>query len=106
MMFQKLTFLGVLSVMILATSPVLRAATQAPQAVKKADVTSTARKTLEELISKQDYQLAFRKMKADGNKASDEEIIKFLLTSNGYKGWDNLSPANKKWVIRKIANKS
>jgi TPR repeat protein len=60
------------------------------------------RSELNELLSKQNYSLTYRSIRALGNKASDEELVRFLLESNGYKGWDMLSSVTKIWVVTKI----
>ncbi|MBS0271904.1 MAG: hypothetical protein JSR85_04580 [Proteobacteria bacterium] len=57
---------------------------------------------LEGFLSKQNYPRAFRSMK-EGNKASDKEIVAFLLTSNGFTGWSMLSPVERASVVGRIA---
>ncbi|MBS0271536.1 MAG: S8 family serine peptidase [Proteobacteria bacterium] len=63
-------------------------------------------KALEELVNKQDYPAAYRAIKASGNKASDEQIAQYLLTSNGFKGWDKLFPQDQAWAIAVIIGKT
>ncbi|MBS0271823.1 MAG: hypothetical protein JSR85_04170 [Proteobacteria bacterium] len=58
---------------------------------------------LEEFLSKQNYPRALRAMKKEGNKASDKEIVAFLLTSNGFTGWSMLSPEERASVVGRIA---
>ncbi|MBS0271105.1 MAG: hypothetical protein JSR85_00470 [Proteobacteria bacterium] len=62
------------------------------------------RKNLTEFLKKQDYAGAFNRTKAT-TRASDEEIVKFLLTSNGYKSWVELDSDNKAWVVARVSSK-
>ncbi|MBS0271294.1 MAG: hypothetical protein JSR85_01440 [Proteobacteria bacterium] len=62
------------------------------------------RKKLTEFLSKQDYSGAFNKLKAT-TTASDEEVVKFLLSSNGYTSWAELDSDNKAWAIARVASK-
>ncbi|MBS0271041.1 MAG: hypothetical protein JSR85_00135 [Proteobacteria bacterium] len=59
------------------------------------------RKELEELLSQKDYAGAFNKMR-ETTDASEEGIVKFLLSSNGYGRWEGLLPETQEWVVDKV----
>ncbi|MBS0272230.1 MAG: hypothetical protein JSR85_06245 [Proteobacteria bacterium] len=60
---------------------------------------------LKQFLAENNYSKAYRSIKDAGNKESDEEIIRFLLESNGYKNWYELIPISRKWVVNEIVSK-
>ncbi|MBS0272095.1 MAG: hypothetical protein JSR85_05555 [Proteobacteria bacterium] len=69
--------------------------------------TTPAQDELTVLLSKQKYPEAFASMRKElPLTCSDEEIVKFLLSSNGYSKYDALSLTEKKWVANHISNKT
>ncbi|MBS0272015.1 MAG: hypothetical protein JSR85_05145 [Proteobacteria bacterium] len=79
----------------------------APKEIKKQKrEEETELNVLRNLISQQNYSKAFSAIANTENLASDSEIVKFLLTSNGYKNWDQLSYDGKIWIIGTITNKA
>ncbi|MBS0271289.1 MAG: putative sugar O-methyltransferase [Proteobacteria bacterium] len=67
---------------------------------------SAAREKLDEFLSKQNYKGALEKLKLDGTKAPDEGIALFLLKSNGFELWKNLTQIDQKWVLSRIMKAS
>ncbi|MBS0272515.1 MAG: hypothetical protein JSR85_07715 [Proteobacteria bacterium] len=75
-------------------------------AVTKKITTQAQQLELDDFISKQDYASAFNATrKSVSADLPDEEIVKFLLASNGYKKWNNLSFNTKAKAFSVITGK-
>ncbi|MBS0272593.1 MAG: hypothetical protein JSR85_08125 [Proteobacteria bacterium] len=83
------------------TLPIIREVITEPHSSSHSQRQETERRELEDLLSKQNYPAAFQKTKREV-RCSDEEIVKFLLESNGYLKWNTLTPEIKQWVIRNL----
>lgn len=57
---------------------------------------------LQELLRAHDFSSAFHREKELRRKASDEEIVGYLLTSNGYTKWEKISEELRDAVIHSI----
>lgn len=102
MIFQRISLLGLLSIVILGTPPALGVSNQDSKVNNKVN---SDRKKLEALLSKNSYGATYKALRQAGNKASDEELVKYLFEGDGYKDWNKLSSDNQKWVISKVAGK-
>ncbi|MBS0272022.1 MAG: hypothetical protein JSR85_05180 [Proteobacteria bacterium] len=72
-------------------------------AVTKKIATQAQQLELKDLLSKQNYPKAFKSLRTTlPATASNEQIVQFLLESNGYKKWKEIAPENRKWLIHKV----
>ncbi|MBS0272693.1 MAG: hypothetical protein JSR85_08650 [Proteobacteria bacterium] len=76
-----------------------------PIPVAQKPIEEDARSELAVLIGQQDYKKAFASIRETNTTSSDEDVVKFLLDSNGYKKYDTLSLENKRWIAELIAGK-
>ncbi|MBS0272569.1 MAG: hypothetical protein JSR85_08005 [Proteobacteria bacterium] len=108
MNFTVVSLLSLLSFTSLVTSPALCLEDEAhssPKALSRSASPTAAREELGAFLSKQKYSVAFVSLRNElPATLSDEDIVKFLLKSNGYEKYDELSLAEKEWVVNRIAN--
>ncbi|MBS0271042.1 MAG: hypothetical protein JSR85_00140 [Proteobacteria bacterium] len=76
--------------------------TAAPSPAVSIDQLGKEQMALSAFLSEKDYSSAFTATKATATDASDEDIVKFHLTSNGYANWEDLLPKTKTWVVTNI----
>ncbi|MBS0272118.1 MAG: hypothetical protein JSR85_05670 [Proteobacteria bacterium] len=113
MNFTVISLLSLLSFTSLVTSPAMSidsdeedAASSSPIPSPRAATPTAEQNELDLLLSTQNYPAAFASLRGTlPPTLPDEEIVKFLLSSNGYSKYDSLSLAEKKWVANRIATK-
>ncbi|MBS0272718.1 MAG: hypothetical protein JSR85_08785 [Proteobacteria bacterium] len=75
-------------------------------AVTKRIATQAQKLELKDILSKQDYPKAFKSLRETlPTTVANEEIVKFLLESNGYEKWNKLIRISRKWVVAEVTRK-
>ncbi|MBS0272117.1 MAG: hypothetical protein JSR85_05665 [Proteobacteria bacterium] len=115
MNFTVISLLSLLSFTSLITSPAMcmssddkdtSSSHSSPIHSPRAASPTAEQNELDILLSTQNYSGAFASLRKDlPLTCPDEEIVKFLLSSNGYSKYDSLSVVEKKWVANRIATK-
>ncbi|MBS0272187.1 MAG: hypothetical protein JSR85_06020 [Proteobacteria bacterium] len=109
MKFAVIGLLSLLSFTSLVTSPAMSMKDdEDPTMLSPRSASPTVeQEELDILLSKQDYPGAFASLRGTlPLDCSDEEIVKFLLSSNGYDKYNTLSLSQKKWVVNRIVNRT
>ena len=50
----------------------------------------------------QNIGAVYRAVRASGNEASDQELVKYLFTQKGYLNWDSLTPDDQAWIVTNV----